>query len=36
MMSQIRESIEQGSFMDFKHAFLSEYRSSEKKGGRNA
>lgn len=36
MMSQIRESIEQGSFMDFKHAFLSDYRSSEKKGGRNA
>lgn len=36
LMSLIRESIEQGHFMDFKNEFLAEYQSTEKKGGRNA
>jgi queuine tRNA-ribosyltransferase len=36
MMSRIRESIEQGAFIEFKREFMAEYQSLEKKGGRNA
>ncbi|MBT0666608.1 tRNA guanosine(34) transglycosylase Tgt [Geobacter pelophilus] len=36
MMSQIRDSIEQGSFAKLKHSFLSEYLAADKKGTRNA
>jgi queuine tRNA-ribosyltransferase len=34
MMSQIRASIEQGRFSDFKRSFLADYHSSDKKGAR--